>query len=48
MTQRTGPSNSILCVNFPTQQMGFATSKPFQIPSILLKGNMLPADTDVP
>lgn len=48
MTQRTGLNNSILCVYFPIQQMGFAASKSFQIPSRLLKGNMLPADTGVP
>lgn len=49
MTERTGPSSSsIPCAYFPIQQIGFATSKSFPIISILLKGNMLPADTDVP
>lgn len=48
MTERTDPSSLILWAYFHIQHMGFATSKSFQIPSILLKGNMLPADTGVP
>lgn len=35
-------------LHFPIQQMGFATSQSFWISSILLPGNMLPADTEMP
>lgn len=41
MTERTGPSNSVSCAYFAPQQVGWATSKSFQIPSILVKDNML-------
>lgn len=41
MTERTGPSNSISCAYFAPQQVGWATSKSFQISCILVKDNML-------